>query len=403
MSHPVTSPSERAEALMEQGVTLTDTGRYEESEACLREALELVRGTGLPAECRACGNLGVLYALQERRLEAILLFRCGLAVARDLDHAQLQALHLSNLASEFAGLDLWSHVQTALDEIDRLAAALPLEQADALRVLVLWPRAWMAIERGELAEARVLEKAYRAFLADRKDALARVTTLGLEVTLLCKEGRATEALARVDGWGGDGATLDDAYVHSLRLECLEASGRHEEARAEARCLLAVFESGGTPPGSGDLDIEIAMDVARCLGRDPATAPLARRAYDVAAAVTLARIAELDALTWKVPELASLSDDDREWIQELEAHYRAEQGALLEHVAALLRSGRDDDAAFLYTGGHDRSLVRLCAWCKRVSTRKGHWLPLAHYIPSDPELLVTHGICATCREKTQTGS
>ena len=73
------------------------------------------------------------------------------------------------------------------------------------------------------------------------------------------------------------------------------------------------------------------------------------------------------------------------------------------MAALLRRGRDDDAAFLYTGGHDRSLVRLCAWCKRVSTRKGHWLPLAHYIPSDPELLVTHGICAECREKTHIGS
>ena len=98
------------------------------------------------------------------------------------------------------------------------------------------------------------------------------------------------------------------------------------------------------------------------------------------------------MTRNVPELAVLSDEDRAWIRDLQTHYRAEQGTLLEHVAALLRRGRDDAAAFLYTGGHDRSLVRLCAWCKRVSTRDGHWLPLAHYIPSDPEILVTHGIC-----------
>ena len=392
------SPTHRAETLMDQGVALGETGRYDESEALLREALALVRGTGSVAECRACGNLGVLYALGERRFEAILLFRRGLAVAQALGHPHLQALHLSNLASEFVGLDLWSHVRDALDALHRLAADQPPEEREALLELVLWPRAWTALRAGALAEARALAQAYRAFVADREDPLARVTALALEVTLLCREGRAEEGLAIVDGLEGDLPALDETYVRSLRLECLDAVGRHEEARAEARSLLVALESSGAHPGSGDLDIEIAMDLARCLARDPADAPLARRAYDVAAAATLSRIARLDALTREVPELALLADDDRAWIRDLEAHYRAEQGALLEHVAALLKSGRDADAAFLYTGGHDRSLVRLCAWCKRVSTRDGHWLPLAHYIPSDPEFLVTHGICAECRSK-----
>ena len=403
MTESPPSPAEHAEALMDRGMALTDTGRYDESETLLRAALEAVRGTGLPAECRACGNLGVLYALQERRFEAILLFRRGLAVAREVGHTRLQALHLSNLASEFAGLDLWSHVQDALDEIDRLAAIEGPTERAALLQLVLWPRAWMAIHAEDFGEARSIAEAYQVFLADREDPMARVTALALEVTLLCKEGRAEEALALVDGWEGDLPALDDTYVHSLRLECLEELGRYAEAANEARCLLAGFESGVARPGRGDLDIEIAMDAARCLGRDPAHAALARRAFDFAAAVTLSRIAELDALTRAVPELSSLSEDDKAWIRQLEAHYREEQGTLLEHVAALLRTGRDADAAFLYTGGHDQSLVRLCAWCKRVSTRRGHWLPLAHYIPADPEILVTHGICSECREQTERGA
>lgn len=403
MPDPAPTANDHAETLMDEGVVLSDAGRYEEAEAVLRRALEAVRGSDAPAECRACGNLGVLFALQERRFEAILLFRRGLAVGRALGHVRLQALHLSNLASEFAGLDLWSHVEEALAEIDRLAADERPSQRAALSKLVLWPRAWMAIQGGDLAEARALAEAYREFLADREDPLARVTTLALEVTLLCREGKAGEALVHIDGWRGEVPTLDAAYVHSLRLECLVALGRDEEARGEARCLLAGFESGGTRPGSGDLDIEIAMDVARCLAADPDRASLARRAYDVAAAATLSRIAELNALVETVPELATLSAADDEWIKDLEEHYRDEQGTLLEHVAALLRRDRDTDAAFLYTGGHDRSLVRLCAWCKRVSTREGNWLPLAHYIPTDPEILVTHGICTECRERTEQGS
>ncbi len=400
MTESPTSRADRVETLMTQAAARIKTGRYDEAEALLRDALVLGRGTGTAAECRACGNLGTVFALQERRFEAILLFRRGLAVARALGHARFQALHLSNLATAFVGLDLSSHVQDTLDDLDRLAAGEAPEARASLLDLALWPRAWRAIGDGDLVEARSLAAAYRAFLADREDPLARVTVLALEVTLLRKEGRAGEALALVDGWVGDAPTLKRTYVRILRLGCLQALERHEAARAEAPRLLAGFESGGARPGFGELDIEMATDVAQCLARDPASAGLARRAYDVAAAVTLCRIAELDALTRNVPELASLDDDDRAWIRDLEAHYRQEQGTLLEHVAALLRSGREDDAAFLYTGGHDRSLVRLCAWCKRVSTRKGHWLPLAHYIPVDPEVLVTHGICAECRETTE---
>ena len=153
--------------------------------------------------------------------------------------------------------------------------------------LVLWPRAWMAIHAGDLARPVRWPRRTGRLLADRADAPgARDRPRAGGHPPLPGGPRRGGACAR-RRMAGRGA---GARRHRTSTACdwsASTPGRHEQARAEARCLLAGFEAGGARSG-GDLDIEIAMDVAQCLGRDPESAEQARRAYDVAAAVTLSR-------------------------------------------------------------------------------------------------------------------
>ncbi len=46
----------------------------------------------------------------------------------------------------------------------------------------------------------------------------------------------------------------------------------------------------------------------------------------------------------------------------------------------------------------RSLLPVCAWCKKVRTEDGEWQPLEAYLENTSQSRITHGMCPECEQK-----
>ena len=50
----------------------------------------------------------------------------------------------------------------------------------------------------------------------------------------------------------------------------------------------------------------------------------------------------------------------------------------------------------------RSLVPLCAWCKKVRDDKGYWEQIEKYFSTHTAASFTHGVCPDCQSKLLAG-
>ena len=46
----------------------------------------------------------------------------------------------------------------------------------------------------------------------------------------------------------------------------------------------------------------------------------------------------------------------------------------------------------------KSLIPMCAWCRRIRDDKGYWASLEQYLEENAGSYVSHGICESCSEK-----
>ncbi|MGD9819422.1 MAG: hypothetical protein AB7V04_12085 [Desulfomonilaceae bacterium] len=46
----------------------------------------------------------------------------------------------------------------------------------------------------------------------------------------------------------------------------------------------------------------------------------------------------------------------------------------------------------------RSLLPICAWCKKVRDDKAYWHSVENYLENHMDISFTHGICPECRDK-----
>lgn len=67
------------------------------------------------------------------------------------------------------------------------------------------------------------------------------------------------------------------------------------------------------------------------------------------------------------------------------------------VLSFLRSQDQEDIQAL------RSLLHLCATCKRIRDKKGTWHQLEHYLKANTELEFSRALCPECRKKWVAGS
>ncbi|MFV1960018.1 MAG: hypothetical protein ACC662_11475, partial [Planctomycetota bacterium] len=268
--------------------------------------------------------------------------------------------------------------------------------------LVFFTRCELAVHDGELETARALWKRVQETWGKIPEPRVHAYLKGLETDLLRAEGRCEEAMQALEqGLETPGIPLPpelDLLVHRVRtLSRLERRGA--AVRAAERALERLEEVRGDASLVAETS-EYGIELAAYL-HDAGAHDLAARAYDLAASAILERIRQLDACMRDLPELSTTTDEDLDWLRDLQSRQRARQRDLLDRVGALLQEARRDGTSPFHDEATTNDLVRLCAWCGRVVTRGGNWLPVAHYIPESAGVRVTHTICPRCM--TRVGS
>lgn len=387
--------------LFERGRRFATEGRLTEAETVLREALRLTRGRDDASEARACGNLGTFYGIHGRNFEALLLYRRALAIDRAREDWRLVVLHLANLATIYTELDLHARLQSLIQGMDdalvRLGEEDPRHRPTWERTL--FARFEAALWLGDREGARALLPDLRRATKDEEPRIAAQVDL-MEARLRRLEDDPAGALAAVEH-GLAVADLPSSVQLDLLVERVRAAERLRDETAVRRMAEEAVNRLAAAGGDSHL-VEIAITagsrLAAALERVGGSAEHVRRAYDLAASATLERIRQLDACLRDLPELSTTTAEDHAWFAELREQFAKDQEALLRRVAPVLEAARAAGDSPLHPANDTDGLIRLCAWCCTVKTREGRWLPVAHFIPSEPNVRVTHSICPPCAER-----
>ncbi|MDH3591005.1 MAG: hypothetical protein OER88_03950, partial [Planctomycetota bacterium] len=178
-----------------------------------------------------------------------------------------------------------------------------------------------------------------------------------------------------------------AYGELRMRYALEDLGDRESALYWARELLELYRA------SSDSMAANAAALARVFARELDAPDDARRAFELASTACLQRIMQAHQASEEIPELAEATPEDWATLAGYRDRLAREQGDLLDAVASHLKKGVP---AFDLLARDD--FICICAWCRRVRTREQTWLPVAHFLPSDPSPQVSHGICEVCRNR-----
>jgi len=388
--------------LFVRGRRLAMDGRIQDAETVLKEALRLSRGLGTAAESRACGNLGTLYGIHGRNFEALLLYRRALAIDREREDWRLVVLHLANIAAIYVQLDLHARATDAIDELDATLPHIADDPTARQRAedSALWVKVESAPWLGGVTNARTLLSRIREISRNDDDPRVHATVRRLDAALHREAGNHEAALGLLDEAlrieDLDPSTRLDLLLE--RVQALEALDRPDEARSVAIHALEGLESvAGNAQLAAD-SVQAGAWLAAWFEHGDDASAYAHRAYDLAASATMERIRQLDAALGDLPELSSATTEDHTWFAELRDHYAHEQRALLERVVTVLEEARRQGRSPLHAVDGDDGLIRLCAWCCTVRTAEGHWIPVAHFIPSEPRVRVTHSICPACARR-----
>jgi len=334
-----------------------------------------------------------------RRFEAIHLFRRGLRIARDLGSAPLRVWLHNSVAVLLAQLQQWDRLREHLRELDAALEEIPEAARETAAGPTLWPRIQLALRDEDTARARELEPRLRASIESRSDGVGTVTLLTLEADLLEAEGRGKEALAALDRALAIEGTrpLDRLHVEALRIRQLDRVGRTDEALRAAEEIVTRMEDDREVLGSDELSIEVASELGDLLGAHARHRDVACRAYDLAAANALDRIARLEGDLGRTPELDRPPEEDEGILLDVRSTYRRAMSSILERVGALMKAMKPGEHPIIEEV-LDEALVRICAWCGRVHSSAGRWSPIGAYVPEEGGVLVTHAMCESCLER-----
>ncbi len=380
-----------------------DAGRLEEAERLLGALLADHRGTGHRYERLACLSLAKLYAHQRRGYEALVLARNAAVLARKAGHSFDLCVARSRVCMGLYVLGDAERMKGALEELDRALEEIPADRARPLRFLVEGWKAEAALERRDLETARAAIAAQRATADD----LGRMPgddrhPVYLEALVACEAGDPAGALALVDRAREIPARLaaSDLPLSLLEARCLAATGRAEEARRRLEALLDLLEEEPEEDSIGTGQrIRYADRAGRLLRDACASPPDARRAFDLAAGWALRRVVEIERTMASVPELEGIQASDLRTLTDYRNRFIAEHAEILDRLASVY-GGEEPPGSLLVPdpGGAEESFFRACAWCRRVRSVEGRWLPVGEFVPDDRHLRVSHGICRDCHAR-----
>lgn len=372
-------------------------GRGEEAEALLREVLVAARGSGTRVERGTLANLVWMCLNRGREAEALVLARYTLRRMTAAGDAWGSAILLDQLAHLYG----WAH---AWDEVRKVVEALALLEPKAdpawrTKVVVMRERhqariahaagaiddALASLDRAEAGVVRAIEPGVLRGIARTR------------VRMLLDAGRVEEAGRRLDETRAT-PTVERVEEAVLRARVAVASAPPGPARREVELALAMLAMRGPGAASPGVRVRAATELAPSLRTRAELSDLVVRVYDVAAGAVVERLAELETFVRDTPEVGRPTPSDLRLLDAMRVRFLAEHaelGRALVRLHAAAGPGAADALARL----HDvaTGFVCVCAWCQRVRTRDGGWLPVQQFLPLAPRgpFEVTHGMCDAC--------
>lgn len=372
-------------------------GRFAEATRRIRGALAASRGSGTRVE-RIAGLACARLALQLRsEFEALVLARRAIS---QMDEAGDLWGGVSARAMLCAAYSLIGDVRRLAEGLDDLAPRIP--RVDPVRRTIVESvfharRAEVLLAQGRLEEALESLRAMkriggRALEGDRRWSVV------LEADVLFVLGRFADCESRLSDAAARGPANDAAglRVRTRRLRLDVCRGVPTVVDDAVGLLEDLERRAGADVGPAARR-ELALQIAETLGFTASALPVARRAYDLAAASSFERLVELDRFVREVPESSRPTREDLEVLEEFRRRTLSAQRETYQAVARLLASaaleGRSP-APMLVADDH---LTCVCAWCQRVRTTDGFWLSIQQFLPLQLEgpIQLTHGICESC--------
>ena len=395
-------PDLRDTATLVRGQAAADAGRPEEAEAIFRALLGNCRGSGRRIERLCCLSLAKLFAHQRRGFEALVTARAAATLARKAAHLWDLCVARARTCMALQVIDDGARLAAAVDELERGLESVPPERARPLLHLVHGFRIEAALEVDDVEGARRALIALRALHGPGQAPVGDPRLpIYLEAEIALREGKPRESIELVRRCRETRAML---ATSDLPLAMLEARALVEAGEAPAAAVvlghvldLLDEEADPDPLGTGQR-IRWSVEAGRLLQDRCAMPEGARRAFDLASSWVLRRIVEVGRAVAQVPELSGMLPEDLRAITDYRNRFVREQGEILDRVASLF--GDEELPGGLVHGDatDEEGFFLACAWCRRVRSAAGVWLPIGEFLPDDRDLRISHGICKDCHHR-----
>ncbi len=400
----VFAPSPAIRPRLDEARGAADSGDLVRAEQLLRDLLSIDDRPGSFDRLFVLSSLMTVYSRLGRQHETLVLARHLTDRLLELNQLGAAAGCMATYCEAISEVGSPEMRTRRLEELNTMLLALDPDEGGMPREAYHSCAFDLELRAGNLERARHHAERYRAYRPRQEGRPWRkASQLGiLDIKLDLAGGmprRALETLRRVEELVRRAAE-PAAIVAWMRVQCLQAAGELSRAESAARSYLALLEKTRADEAMAPHRVRNAAALAAWFAARPGYGGAARRTYDLAAAAVIQRITQLSTA---VPELEAIgvevgtAADD---LAELRRGFLAEQEDLLARVAQLFRSQPDAVAPVVVTEEQDAELVHLCAWCERVRTPEGVWLPIGHFIPRVGPLPISHGICGDCLAREQ---
>ncbi|MDJ0974374.1 MAG: hypothetical protein QNJ98_07950 [Planctomycetota bacterium] len=398
----VFAPSKELLPRLQEGRQVADAGELGRAAAHFQDLLTAGAGEGPFDRLFLLSSLMTVFSRLGRQFETLVLARFLTDRLIALGQLEAAAGCMATYCEAISGVGAREMRERRLEDLERIIAALDPGEGGMPREAYHGCAFDLALEAGDLVAARHHVERYRSYLPKyegrrwRKASQTAIFDIRLDLASGMPH-RALETLERLER-SASGYREPAAILAWMRVRCLEAAGELPRAEAAARRYLALLEETRDDASMAPHRMRNASRLAAWLAERPGHESAARRTYDLAAGAVLQRISQLNTSVHELERIGVDVAGATEDLAELRRGFVAEQGDLLARVAELFRRDPGAYAHLMVAEDDDEELIHLCAWCERVRTQEGLWLPIGHFIPRVGPLPISHGICSDCLQR-----
>ena len=376
-------------------------GNAEAAEGLWLRAVELGREAADETWGGCIQNLAMAFSARGRFFEGLVLLGMAVRAARDRGDDFSQSFALVKRATALIQFDAVDAAEGELRRAEELWVRVTDERR-RLAVITNGLLVWSTIYNRRKQWNESLRVTYeRLELYEEFPPASSMVLLSAHGSRICalfelEPGRRGELIEEFRGLG-DRFGLEESWrpalqndVEELRLRhAIEDTGDRDEGLRSAGLVLEYYRDNVR-----DDDLIRRADSLGRYFTQLGDSDGARAAYDLAATAVLGRVMQMERSSGELPEVAEATAEDLKILNEHRQRLVERRGDLYEAIMQLWKPG---NPAFDLVAG-EGDLICICAWCQRVRTTTGSWIPIAQFFP-DPGIRATHGICAECRAST----